>query len=202
MLRSSNDLVKFRRDIRQSIEILGTEFLFHHKNHHNLQFVLQNENHLYNLYQQLMVLVYRLLFLLILEHRNVLFSMDSQSKCSDDYFIKYSLRSIIERKEHFHETYWNTIIHIMRCLYKGNEVFRITSLRSHLWEDESCHHLLSLYCSNDTIVSSLSSIISLIDISSESLGNLHEYLLEMTPVQKILLSIFMNASIKLSKLIK
>lgn len=90
---------RLRDGVEEALKILGTGFLQHHKNQFLRDKVVQGELCEKDYYRQLLLLIYRLLFLMVAESRNMLLIGEDEQKARiyTEYYSIDRLRALAER---------------------------------------------------------------------------------------------------------
>ena len=90
---------RLRDGVEEALKILGTGFLQHHKNQFLRDKVAQGELCEKDYYRQLLLLIYRLLFLMVAKSRNMLLIGEEEQKAKiyTEYYSIERLRALAER---------------------------------------------------------------------------------------------------------
>lgn len=197
---SYNDGVRIRDNLRDNvkaaIEGLGTGFLAH-PNNATLKNNLQSGSlSVENFYHQLLIMVYRLLFLFVAEERNLLLAEDipeEKRKIYYDYYSSTRIRNLaLHKYGTHHPDLWIQLKLVFNYLYSGNEVLGLPALGSFLFNPESTVDLNDCDLSNKDVLSifrnfcyttknKVLEMVSFRNMGSEELGSVYESFLEMHP---------------------
>ena len=195
-------LGQLREGVKNAIETIGTGFLFHHHNtqlRHNLR---QGDLTTQRFHHQLLRLVYRMLFLLVAESRELLLSPNAGETAKRRYYHYYSisrLRKLAERRRGrtAHSDLWKSLRVTMNSLDSksgGIPALGLVPLGSFLWSPDTIpdihtaqmdnRHLLNaihhLCLTPDTQAKALRPV-DYKNLGSEELGSVYESLLELHP---------------------
>ena len=195
-------LGQLREGVKNAIETIGTGFLFHHHNtqlRHNLR---QGDLTTQRFHHQLLRLVYRMLFLLVAESRELLLSPTAGETAKRRYYQYYSisrLRTLAERRRGrtAHSDLWKSLRVTMNSLDSrsgGIPALGLDPLGSFLWSPDTIpdihnaqidnRHLLNaihhLCLTPDTQAKALRPV-DYKNLGSEELGSVYESLLELHP---------------------
>ena len=180
-----------RNGIEQAITVFGNGFFTNTSNTTLRTYVYKGTENRHEVYKQLVRLIFRLVFLLIAEERNLLISANTSKKSNDRYIQHHSLRRLChisnERPYLKHENIWHGLVLLMEKLQHGCSSLGIPPLDSFLWKSSSCALLTKENCSNEYIIeaiqiltcTNLNNPIDWHDISAEDLGAIYESLLEL-----------------------
>lgn len=192
-LRMRNNLCTAAQD---AVEALGTGFLQHRENR-SLQTSLAEGSLLPDAFkQQLLRIVYRLIFIFVAEDRDLLLMPDSTaSNAGRTAYWKYYAttdlrkRSRRQRVDH-HVDLWERIRLVMGYLRTGCVELSIPLLGSALWDQESVGDIINLRIENTWIIKVLHHLcwtreseetlmaVDWRNMGSEELGSVYEVLLE------------------------
>jgi hypothetical protein len=180
-----------------AIEALGQGFLAHPAN--NILRVRLRDGHLtkQDYYRQLLRLVYRLVFLLVAEDRDLLHPADVSPEVKERYARFYSLSRVREiarrRRGTKHSDLWDQIVLVARSLGpQGQPALGLPALNSGLWSPEGTVDLDSARIANTNLLTAVRSLaytrkdealhrVDYRNLGSEELGSVYESLLELQP---------------------
>jgi SOS-response transcriptional repressor LexA len=192
-------LNRLRDGVKQAIEALGAGFLGHASNQalrERLQTgVLAKEDY----YQQLLRVVYRLLFLMVAEDRGQLLhpaSSEEARRCFLEHYSLQRLRRLAQRlRGTRHGDLWQGLTVVMRALGDdaGSPALGLPSLGSTLWARQSVPDLDGAALSNQALLAAVRALASTSEAGSlrpvdyrnlgaEELGSVYESLLELQPL--------------------
>ncbi|HFS0969410.1 TPA: N-6 DNA methylase [Pseudomonas aeruginosa] len=192
--RARSDL---RAGVEQALRALGGGFIAHPANQ-ELREALSNRQLSPNAYfQQLLRLVYRLLFLLTAEDRNILHDPATASpEACRLYGQGYSLRLLRERarKRRFYDDYadlWQALTTTFAALRSGQPLLGLPALGG-LFAAGQCPDLDAAQLGNKALLSAIRAVcwvhrkngatrINYRDMDTEELGSVYESLLELIP---------------------
>lgn len=150
-------------------------------------------------YQELMRTVYRLIFLAVLEGRNILHEHDkSLRQQADLYRLGYSLsrltrRALLGEQEARHDDLWQAQLIVFRALAKdGGEPALALPALGGIFDAHQCRNLDACRLPNRAFLAALRSLcwtqtegrrtqVDYAHIGAEELGSVYESLLELTP---------------------
>lgn len=150
-------------------------------------------------YQELMRTVYRLIFLAVLEGRNILHEHDkSLRQQADLYLLGYSLsrltrRALLGEQEARHDDLWQAQLIVFRALAKdGGEPALALPALGGIFDAHQCRNLDACRLPNRAFLAALRSLcwtqtegrrtqVDYAHIGAEELGSVYESLLELTP---------------------
>ena len=189
-------LDQLRRGVEEAIKNLGQGFLEHPTNK-NLRDRLQSGDLTpVDLYQQLLRLIYRLIFLMVAEDRDLLLQSDSDLPARRRYSEFYSLsrlrRLARSHRGTRHADLWQSFGVTCRCLVHGEPALGLAPLGGFLFAPESLAALNDCELSNKSFLSALRHLsfnedrrllrpIDYRNLGTEELGSVYESLLELHP---------------------
>ncbi|MYH62087.1 MAG: hypothetical protein F4148_10100 [Caldilineaceae bacterium SB0675_bin_29] len=148
-------------------------------------------------FQQLLRLVYRLIFLFSTEERNLLHSPEATEEQRKVYAEGYSLsrlRERAERRRHYdnHRDLWQSLQITFNALARGAPPLGLPALGG-LFRSDQCPDLDSAAISNERLLEAIRSLSSFLsgsalvrvnyrDMGTEELGSVYESLLELQPL--------------------
>lgn len=174
-------------NVKRAIETLGNGFLTGEL----AQRMISDEKFCHEYYEELLHVIYRILFLLFAEQRGMLPSRDSL------YAEEYSITKLRELSETSkgkdkHADLWYGLKVTFRLLKIGSPKLRVFPYNGSLFDDERIKILSSHSCTNENLLIALkyltliekdrvSQRISYLDLGVEEIGSIYESLLEFTP---------------------
>ncbi|MCR5358278.1 MAG: N-6 DNA methylase [Thermoguttaceae bacterium] len=185
-----------RVGVQTAINKLGGGFLSHPKNAELHRKLSSGEMNRQDYYRLLLRLVYRLIFLLIIEDRELLFPKSASPQQKEWYANYYSLsriRSLSRRgRGGRHGDLWKQIQLIFDRLDKGEPRLGIPALGSLFFREEFIGELNECEIANIDLLAAVRSLsytdrngllqpINYRNIGTEELGSIYESLLEMHP---------------------
>lgn len=192
-------LDKLRLGVTDALKALGDGFLAHPENHALRQRFLDGELDAHAYYQELLRLVYRLLFLLRAEARDLLHPTDSDPLARERYREGYSLELLRQaaRKTHRfeprHHDLWLTLQQTLKGLAGGQPLLALPALGG-LFDAEQCPHLDTALIDNRSLLTAMRALTwhrsdvhrglvatDYANMDAEELGSVYEALLELVP---------------------
>ena len=192
-------LDKLRLGVTEALQALGNGFLAHPRNEDLRQQLMEGELDDQAYYQELLRLVYRLLFLLRAEARELLHAPDSEALARERYRDGYSLEMLrqaarrLNRFEHRHHDLWLTLGQTFRGLESGQPLLALPALGG-LFEADQCQHLDSALVDNRALLTAVRALTwhrsetnrglvatDYANMDAEELGSVYEALLELVP---------------------
>ncbi|WLI73606.1 Eco57I restriction-modification methylase domain-containing protein [Halomonas alkalicola] len=183
----------------KSDRLLGDGFLAHPENHALRQRFLDGELDAHAYYQELLRLVYRLLFLLRAEARDLLHPADSDPLARERYREGYSLELLRQaaRKTHRfeprHHDLWLTLQQTLSGLAGGQPLLALPALGG-LFDSAQCHNLDAALIDNRSLLNAMRALTwhrsdvrrglvatDYANMDAEELGSVYEALLELVP---------------------
>jgi hypothetical protein len=190
-------LDSLRDGVKRAIEILGMGFLSHPANTLLRDKLRRGELSGQDFYRQLLRVVYKLLFLLAAEDRDLLFPLGSDPVRREIYRKYYSagrLRTLAERtRGGKHADLWRAVRIVFDALggHMDGSPLGLPVLGSFLWSREAAPDLQGCDLSNRELLSAVFSLsfmthpirqkVDLRNLGAEELGSIYESLLEMHP---------------------
>jgi hypothetical protein len=142
-------------------------------------------------YQDLLYVVYRLLFLMFTEQRGMMSQRDSLY--TEEYSIT-KLRERAERREHDDRNtdLWEGLKATFHLVGHGDETLGVSAYNGDLFDDNKLEYILDSKCPNDKLLDAVDDLthiekdgyrqrISYADLGVEEIGAVYESLLEFTP---------------------
>lgn len=192
--RARSDL---RAGVEQALRALGGGFVAHPANQELREALTSGQLSPNAYFQQLLRLVYRLLFLLTAEDRNILHdpaTATSEARCL--YAQGYSLSLLRERarKRRFYDDYadlWQALTTTFAALRSGHPLLGLPALGG-LFAGEQCADLDAAQLGNKALLTAIRAVcwvqrkngatrINYRDMDTEELGSVYESLLELIP---------------------
>ena len=190
-------LENLRDGVTEALRQLGNGFVQHQHNDDLRTALAEGTLSPDDYFQQLLRLVYRLIFLFSTEERNLLHAPDATEVQRQVYAEGYSLsrlRERAERRRHYdhHRDLWQSLHITFNALARGATQLGLPALGG-LFRSDQCPDLDSSAISNERLleaVRSLSSFrtgaalvrVNYRDMGTEELGSVYESLLELQPV--------------------
>ena len=189
-------LDRLRDGVEKAIETFGQGFLGHRANTDLRQKLADGNLSTKDYYQQLLRLVYRLIFLFVAEDRDLLLSAGADASTRERYNAHYSmsrLRQLAQRRRGTrHSDLWRGIRLVFGLLYKGEPRLGLPALGSMLFSSKATPDLDGCELQNDALLEALRHLAFTVDrrvlrhvdyknLGSEELGSVYESLLELHP---------------------
>jgi hypothetical protein len=196
---------KLRLGVTTALRQFGNGFLEHRANDGLRHALSTGEITETSYYQELLRLVYRLLFLFTVEDRHLLFHPEASGEAQKLYTEGYSLSRLRDRalrRRHYdhHSDLWDGLMVVLRGLARGVEPFGLPALGG-LFADDHCPHLDTCAITNDRLLQAISALaffdsgkaltrVNYRDMGTEELGSVYESLLELHPTIAVVPWIF------------
>jgi len=189
-------LDELRNNVQSAIESLGAGFLTHPANTALRDKLRSGTLTLQDYYHQVLLQVYRLLFIFVAEDRDLLIPSDVPDKVKQTYLKYYStyrIRELASKKRGTrHSDLWQQLVVLFNSLYDGNTALGLPALGSFLFSNQStqdladsaianCDLLLAIRYLCNTKRNNIFQSINYRNLGSEELGSVYESLLEMHP---------------------
>ena len=189
-------LDRLRDGVERSIEAFGQGFLAHRGNGALRQKLADGKLTTQDYYQQLLRLVYRLIFLFVAEDRDLLLTPDAGVTTRKRYEKNYSLtriRRLAQRRRGTrHSDLWQGLKVVFKLLYKGEPRMGLPALGSMLFSDRTMPDLDGCELANDRMLEAVRHLAFTVErnvlrqvdyknLGSEELGSVYESLLELHP---------------------
>jgi len=179
-----------RKNISSAIESLANGFLLATPD--LLNRLVDNTESCMQFYQQILRIIYRILFLFYAEQRRL---MPTRSTLYAQEYSLSSLRDKIERGETIDEEQldlWEGLKATFNMVYHGVEELGITSYNGQLFNPDSIHWLINSQCRNDKLLMAIKYMslfekkgiphrISYVELNVDEIGAIYESLLEYIP---------------------
>jgi hypothetical protein len=189
-------LDELRNNVQSAIESLGAGFLSHPANT-DLRDKLRSGNlSLQDCYHQVLLQVYRLLFVFVAEDRDLLIPGDVPDKIKQTfhkYYSTYRIRELARKKRGTrHCDLWQQLNLLYNGLYDGNTALGLPALGSFLFRASSTQDMAVCEIANSDLLSAVRYLcytqknnifqpINYRNLGPEELGSVYESLLEMHP---------------------
>ena len=194
------DGIRARENLRDGVEValiaLGNGFLSHRDNRELRQSLTDGTLTTQAYFQELLRLVYRLIFLLTIEERNLLHTPDSSDSAAALYAEGYSLRALRERasrrtaRDRFSDL-WEALKIVFRGAANGESRLALPALGGLFGEDQ-CRVLDAAKIENRSLLDAVFRLawlredsalarVNWRDMGPEELGSIYESLLELHP---------------------
>ena len=178
-----------RENVKAAIEVLGNGFL----TKDIIDRMIENPDECHAYYQEILHIVYRIMFLMFAEQRGMLPTRDSL------YTESYSMTRLRERAEKAkrrdrHHDIWKGLLVTFDMIKKGvdDPKIGIFGYNGSLFDDEKIARLRHLNCENTSILEAIRYLtyfesektlqrISYVDLGVEEIGSIYESLLDYTP---------------------
>jgi hypothetical protein len=188
---------RLRDGVREALRSLGTGFIAHPANDTLRRKVESGELGTQALFEQLLRLVYRLIFLATIEDRELVFSPDAPAAAKVRYQDGYSLarlRQLAARRRSYdrHSDLWQALGITFAGLGSGQPALGLPALGG-LFAASQCPDLDAAALDNHALLSALFNLcffregaalsrVNYRDMDSEELGSVYESLLERVPL--------------------
>jgi predicted RNA methylase len=186
-----------RDGFEKAITALGNGFLRHRANTALRDRLTDGQLSIEEFHREILRLVYRLVFLLVIEDRDLLHPPNTSNEVKQLYRDSYSVSRVREHaRRHRGGRYgdlWESLKPVFRSLYRtGLHALGLPALGSFLWSDEACADLNSAQLSNADLLAASRALafierehaLNRVDFSNlgpEELGSVYESLLELVP---------------------
>ncbi|MGG6268523.1 Eco57I restriction-modification methylase domain-containing protein [Leptolyngbya sp. AN03gr2] len=190
-------LEQLRDGVEAAITALGQGFLSHPYNRELRQLLQTGELTVQNYYHQLRRLVYRLLFLFVVEDRDALLDPTASLATKERYIKYYSTTRLRSLADRMRGTRHSDLFHSLRVVVKslggqGCPELGLPALGSFLWSEEAIAALESCQIANSALLDAVRSLAFITDqhgrrpvdyknLRSRELGSIYESLLELHP---------------------
>ncbi len=192
-----------RKAVTEALEILGTGFLAHPDNKALCQQIADGQIKTDVYFNHLLRVVYRLLFLMVIEERGLVFPKGTPSRNRDLYYRHYSVQRLRRlaitrglKVERFHDA-WLALLATFKIFEHPEQAaaFGATVLGGQLFHPESLGPLADCRISNAALFSALDRLCYFDDpqtgqrtpvnfgaLATEEFGSVYESLLELHPI--------------------
>ena len=196
--RGVRALESLRNGVQSAVSELGSGFIAERSNSALHDKLRSGELDRQDYYRQLLRLVYRFIFLLVAESRNLLLDPEADDASRQRYNQYYSLsrlRSLSERlRGTRHADLWEAVKLVFKFLgsQEGCPPLALKGLGSFLWSDQAVPDLAgcklqnrsllrAVYFLSFTFVEKMRHVVDYKNLGPEELGSVYESLLEMQP---------------------
>jgi len=195
-----------RDAVTEALELLGTGFLAHPENTPLRQQISCGELRPETYFNHLLRLVYRLLFLMVVEERGLVFPNGVSAKNISLYFQHYSVQRLRRlavtrglKIERFHDG-WLSLLATFQLFENPSQAAKLgtTLFGGHLFNPESLGPLIDCRLSNAALLTALERLcyfdhpetkqrtaVNFGGLATEEFGSVYESLLELHPVVEI-----------------
>ncbi|MDI3504242.1 MAG: hypothetical protein PWP64_1178, partial [Candidatus Cloacimonadota bacterium] len=189
-------LDELRNNVQSAIEDLGAGFLSHPANGELKDKLRSGTLTLQDYYHQVLLQVYRLLFVFVAEDRDLLIPDDVPDHVKQTYhkyYSTYRIRELARKKRGTRQTdLWLQLNLLFNSLYDGNPALGLPALGSFLFRASSTLALANCVIANSDLLSAVRFLcytqknkifqpINYRNLGPEELGSVYESLLEMHP---------------------
>ncbi len=187
---------RLRDGVEAALRAFGNGFLAHPANEALRQRLRDGALDATGYHQQLLRLVYRLIFLVVSEERGLLHSADSDERAREVYRDGYGLQRLRERSARRraydrHDDLWDSLCLVFRGLERGQPQLALPGLGG-LFAESQCPDLDSARLGNRALLETVFRLTWLAqdhallrvnwrDMGTEELGSVYESLLELVP---------------------
>lgn len=193
-------VLELRYGVEQALRSLGNGFLSHKENGPLLQKIEGGELTTEAYFQQLLRLVYRLLFLITVEERGLLNNPGDSEEARRRYQQGYSITQLRDRalkRRHYnrHHDQWEGLKILFSSLANGQPLLALPALGG-LFRTDQCPDLDRASLGNGPLMEALFTLsyfkieqrlarINYRDMDTEELGSVYESLLELVPTLQL-----------------
>jgi len=186
-----------RGGVTSALKALGQGLLEHPANDRLRARLEGDELTVPEYYRQLLRLVYRFLFLLVAEERDLLFAPDVTPRLRAIYMMGYSVtrlrdRADRRRREDQHDDLWRSLAVTVGMMREGCPGLALEPLSGGLFNERSCPDLDAAQLANSTLLEALRGLslvtvkgvrrrVNYRDLNVEELGSVYESLLDLHP---------------------
>lgn len=189
-------LDELRNNVQSAIESLGAGFLSHPANTDLRDKLRSGTLTLQDYYHQVLLQVYRLLFVFVAEDRDLLIPGDVPDivkQTYHKYYSTYRIRELARKKRGTrHSDLWQQLNLLFNGLYDGNTALGLPALGSFLFRASSTQDMANCEIANSDLLSAVRYLcytqknnifqpINYRNLGPEELGSVYESLLEMHP---------------------
>lgn len=189
-------LDQLRGGVENAIAALGQGLVTHPANSDLRQKVQKGELTTLEFYQQLLRLVYRMIFLFVAEDRNLLVREDAAPKVRQLYMNHYSITRIRRLAGTLrgtqHGDLWQSLKLTFQCLAKGTPALGLNPLGGFLFSEASLADFAACEITNQALLESVRRLsftednrtlrpVDYRNLGTEELGSVYESLLELHP---------------------
>lgn len=193
-------LSDLRNGVRKALQFLGNGFLSFPKNNALRKDFSSGEVTASDFHQQLLRLVYRFLFLMTVEDRNLLHERRLGGEIRERYRSGYSMSNLRDRarRRRLFDEYpdlWQGLLVTFEGLDNGSLELGLSPLGG-LFSENQCSHLTASMIDNASLLSAVRELgyfesngifsrINYRDMDTEELGSVYEHLLELHPAVNV-----------------
>jgi len=203
--RGTRALDQLRNGVEDAIKTLGQGFLAHPANKDLRDKLQKGTLTPQQLYQQLLRLVYRLIFLFVAEDRSLLLLPDAPAEAKKRYMQYYSLSRVRRLAGRLrgtrHGDLWQGLRKTFHCLAEGESALTLAPLGSFLFSEEALSSLNQCELANDALLLAVRHLsytaerkflrpVDYRNLGTEELGSVYESLLELHPEVNVSASTF------------
>ena len=176
-----------RENVKRAIELICNGLLTHEIR----ESMIKNEIIVKDFYQEILRVIYRILFLMFAEQRGMLPMHNSL------YVEEYSITKLRERAEtrivsDNHFDLWHGLFATFSLIREGSEELDVFGYNGDLFDDTNLNHILALKCKNNFLLRAIKYLtlyekgkilqrINFLDLGVEEIGAIYESLLDFTP---------------------
>lgn len=187
---------RLRDGVEQALLVLGNGFIRHPKNSDLRQRLQQDHQFLPDYFSQLLRLVYRFIFLMVTEDRNLLHDPQATAKTKQLYMDSYSISHLRQLAVHRnawdkHHDKWEGLRILFRSLADGQPLLGLPALGG-LFTPDNLPDLEVANLDNRSLLEAIYKLawlkddnrltpVNWRDMETEELGSVYESLLELTP---------------------
>lgn len=190
-------LEAMRSNVTAAIEVLGQGFMQANPELH--QRLATGSLDRQDYFRQLLRLAYRLIFLFVLEERNILHSPEASLEARERYDTFWSLAHLRELSRQMkgtrHHDLWEGVKLVMRALRgpEGCSFLGLAPMGGFLWSDEAVPDIADLRLANTSLLEAMRNLAFTYDVTldlrpvdwrhlgAQELGSIYEALLEQQP---------------------
>ncbi len=186
-----------RGGVTAALKALGQGLLEHPANERLRARLEGGELTVTEYYRQLLRLVYRFLFLLVAEERDLLFASDVDPRLRAIYMADYSVTRLRDqaerrRREDRHDDLWRALAVTVGMMRDGCSALALAPLSGGLFNERSCPDLDGAQLANGALLEALRGLslvtvkgvrrrVNYRDLGVEELGSVYESLLDLHP---------------------
>src|ERR671937_725521 len=190
-------LEALREGVTAALKALGQGLLEHQENDALRERLASGELSVTDYYRQLLRLVYRFLFLLVAEERDLLFTEEAAPRLRTIYRDNYSVSRLRERaerrrREDRHDDLWRALCVTFGLMRAGCPALGLAPLSGGLFNVHACPDLDGAQLANDDLLAAMRGLslvtvkgvrrrVNYRDLNVEELGSVYESLLDLHP---------------------
>ncbi len=176
-----------KENVKNAIELIGNGLLTHEIR----ELMISKEDITKEFYQEILRIIYRILFLMFAEQRGMLPMHNSL------YVEEYSIAKLRERAEtrivsDNHSDLWHGLFATFSLIREGSEELDVFGYNGDLFDDSTLKYILEQECKNDFLLRAIKYLtlyekgktlqrINFLDLGVEEIGAIYENLLDFTP---------------------